>query len=216
MLSKNVLYYGKDDPLPEQMNLRAGPLSLVYEEGDLRYIKLADQEILRRVYVAIRDSNWGTVLPTLSNVQMDVSRDSFRISYDVENREGDINFFWKGTITGDAQGMITFTMEGVARSTFPRNRIGFCILHPMRECAGQPCTVEKADGTAEDGAFPRQISPHQPFVDMRAISHQVIPGVWAKVRFEGDIFEMEDQRNWTDASYKTYCTPLARQCRALG
>lgn len=25
--------------------------------------------------------------------------------------------------------------------------------------------------------------------------------------FEGDVFEMEDQRNWTDASYKTYCTP---------
>ena len=27
--------------------------------------------------------------------------------------------------------------------------------------------------------------------------------------FSGDIFEMEDQRNWTDASYKTYSTPLA-------
>ena len=26
---------------------------------------------------------------------------------------------------------------------------------------------------------------------------------------DGDAFEMEDQRNWTDASYKTYCTPLA-------
>ena len=26
----------------------------------------------------------------------------------------------------------------------------------------------------------------------------------------GDTFEMEDQRNWTDASFKTYCRPLAR------
>ena len=26
--------------------------------------------------------------------------------------------------------------------------------------------------------------------------------------FAGDIFETEDQRNWTDASFKTYCTPL--------
>jgi hypothetical protein len=25
---------------------------------------------------------------------------------------------------------------------------------------------------------------------------------------EGEIFEMEDQRNWTDASFKTYCRPL--------
>ena len=27
---------------------------------------------------------------------------------------------------------------------------------------------------------------------------------------EGDTYEMEDQRNWTDASYKTYVRPLAR------
>src|SRR5215210_1152295 len=28
-------------------------------------------------------------------------------------------------------------------------------------------------------------------------------------RMEGDVFEMEDQRNWMDASYKTYVRPLA-------
>jgi hypothetical protein len=44
---------------------------------------------------------------------------------------------------------------------------------------------------------------------MRAISYEVVPGLQAEVRLEGDIFEMEDQRNWTDASFKTYSTPLA-------
>jgi hypothetical protein len=68
--------------------------------------------------------------------------------------------------------------------------------------------VEKSDGTIERGAFPRYISPNQPFVNMRAITHSVVPGLDAEVRFSGDVFEMEDQRNWTDASYKTYCTPL--------
>jgi len=43
---------------------------------------------------------------------------------------------------------------------------------------------------------------------MRGVSQQVRPGVWAHIEFEGDTFETEDQRNWTDASYKTYCTPL--------
>ncbi|MEO1249317.1 MAG: hypothetical protein AAFW76_05700, partial [Pseudomonadota bacterium] len=28
------------------------------------------------------------------------------------------------------------------------------------------------------------------------------------IAFVGDVFEMEDQRNWTDASFKTYCRPL--------
>jgi hypothetical protein len=208
MLPKNELYYGREEPLAEQVALRAGPLSLVYEEGDLRYIKLGDREILRRLYAAVRDRNWGTVPPVRSNIHMEVAHDWFRILYDAENCQGEIDFFWKGTLTGDAQGTITFSMEGEARSTFMRNRIGFCVLHPIRECPGKPCRVEKADGTVEEGTFPKYISPHQPFKDMRAISHEVVPGVWAEVRFTGDIFEMEDQRNWTDASYKTYCTPL--------
>jgi hypothetical protein len=64
------------------------------------------------------------------------------------------------------------------------------------------------DGVLEEGDLPEAIAPHQPFMGMQAISHEVMPGVWAEVRFEGDVFEMEDQRNWTDASFKTYCTPL--------
>ena len=31
----------------------------------------------------------------------------------------------------------------------------------------------------------------------------------AHLAFTGDVFESEDQRNWGDASYKTYCTPLS-------
>ena len=102
-LPKRVLFYGLDEPLPKQIPLRAGPLSLIYEAGDLRYIRLNDREILRRVYVAIRDRNWGTVLPRLAHVKMEIARQSFRISYDVENQQGEIDFFWKGTIAGDAE-----------------------------------------------------------------------------------------------------------------
>ncbi|HEX2281510.1 MAG TPA: hypothetical protein VHG52_07090, partial [Thermomicrobiales bacterium] len=51
------------------------------------------------------------------------------------------------------------------------------------------------------------ISPHQPFVDMQAITYATASGE-ISIRFEGDLWEMEDQRNWTDASYKTYSTPL--------
>jgi hypothetical protein len=209
MLQKNTLYYGRDEPLPERVVLRAGPLSLIYQHGDLRYVKLGDREILRRVYVAVRDRNWGTVPLQLSRVQMEVSDDGFRISYDAQHQQGSIDFLWRGRIVGDSQGTITFTMDGVARSTFLRNRIGFCVLHPMQACAGRPCVVEHSNGTVERGVFPTYISPHQPFVDVRAISHEVVPGVQAEVRCEGDVFEMEDQRNWTDASFKTYGTPLA-------
>ncbi len=214
---KNVYYYGRDEDLPDVVPLRAGPLSLVYENGDLRYIRLGAREIVRRIYTAIRDRNWGTVQPRLANVMMDIQPDSFHITYDVACIEGEIDFRWSGAITGAADGTLTFSMDGEARSTFLRNRLGFCILHPIA-CAGANAQIEHADGAQEASRFPTSIAPQSirdgqihpvyPFAEMRALSHEVAPGLWAEVRFEGDIFEMEDQRNWIDASYKTYCTPL--------
>lgn len=200
---------GSGEPPPEQIELRAGPLSLRYEAGDLRYIRLGEREILRRVYVAVRDQNWGTIPARLTQVKIAQGQHTFAISYRAEHQHGTLDFAWEGAITGAADGTIRFTMEGVARSTFLRNRIGFCVLHPMRECAGAPCVVEHADGTLEESHFPDAIAPHQPFLAMRAIRHTVAPGVSAEVRLTGDLFEMEDQRNWTDASFKTYSTPLA-------
>ena len=210
-LSQSVLYYGREEPLAEPISLRAGPLSMIFETSNafLRYIRLGDKEVLRGIYVAVRDSNWGTVTPKITNLKAETEGASFRLSFDVECTYGDIDFSWQGRITGSELGSVEFNMNGVARSSFKRNRIGFAVLHPIRECSGQPCKVEKVDGRLEQGVFPRFISPQQPFKDMRAISHEVAPGVTARVAFEGDIFEMEDQRNWTDASYKTYCTPLS-------
>lgn len=217
MFSKNVLYYGVEEPLPAQIPLRAGPLSLIYENGDLRYIKLGAQEIVRRIYVAVRDRNWGTLLNRLSNVEMQIGDADFVIRYDVENREGDVDFTWKGEIIGGADGVIHFKMEGVARATFIRNRIGFCVLHPA-SCAGARARILHVDGSSEESQFPLAIAPQRivdgvikpvaPFEEMAALAHEVTPDVWAIVTFHGDIFEMEDQRNWTDASFKSYCTPL--------
>jgi hypothetical protein len=58
-------------------------------------------------------------------------------------------------------------------------------------------------GSWQEGVFPFFISPHQPFKKLQALSWSPSSGVQAKIRFEGEIFEMEDQRNWTDASFKT-------------
>src|SRR5436189_43618 len=46
--------------------------------------------------------------------------------------------------------------------------------------------------------------------NVRALTHAVGPGCAVEVRFDGEVFETEDQRNWTDASFKTYGTPLAQ------
>ncbi len=207
-LSPYILYYGQDISPAETILLRAGPLSVVYEQGDLRYVRWGDHEILRRIYSAVRDHNWGTIPATITTKVMDISADSFHIVYEAEHQQSDIHFVWTGTIIGTSEGKIRFEMDGEALSTFKRNRIGFCVLHPAA-CAGKRCRVEHVNGAVTEGIFPDLIEPDQPFINMRSIAHEVTQGIWATTRFEGDTFEMEDQRNWTDASYKTYCTPLA-------
>ncbi len=209
MLSKNVWLYGSNAELPGRTRLCAGPLTLVLENGQLRWLCAGEQEVIRGIYVAVRDRNWGTVPPVVANMDVQARADSFRVSYDVENLQGSIDFRWKGTIVGDSDGTIVFTMDGAARATFLKNRIGFCVLHPDT-CAGKRCTLRHADGSVEDSVFPMSISPHQPFRGLVGISHEVEAGLRAELAFEGDVFETEDQRNWTDASYKTYCTPLER------
>ncbi len=206
----NVLYYGSEQPLPSAIPLQAGPLTMVFEPNTLflRYIRLGDREILRGIYAAVRDRNWGTVVPAISGLKTETFDGGFRLSFTADCRRQEIHFVWRGEIQGDASGTVTFRMDGGARSTFQRNRIGFCVLHPIKECAGRPFTAAKTDGSTGQGTFPLEISPNQPVKDLRSISHEVVPGVTAEVRFEGEVFEMEDQRNWTDASYQTYCTPL--------
>lgn len=214
----HTLYYGHPQPLPAQLALRAGPLALLYEAGDLRYIRLGNVEIIRRIYCAVRDHNWGTIPPRLSNERVEANADSFKITYDAVHCQNNIAFTWQGAITGEKDGTITFALRGQAHSTFRRNRIGFCVLHPM-SCAGNLAKIEHVDGSTEESSFPTTIAPQKiidghpwpvvPFDNLRALSHQALPNLWAEVRFAGDTFEMEDQRNWTDGSYKTYCTPLA-------
>ncbi len=190
--------------------LCAGPLRMRFENGDLRYIKWGEHEILRRVYAAVRDRNWDTIPAQICNLECSIQEDSFQISYDATHRQREIDFVWHGEITGYEAGTIRFTFDGEARSTFLRNRIGFCVLHSA-DLAGQPCRARYANGSEYTTSFPELVAAEQPVKalhDLSAITHEVAPGVWAEVSFSGDLFEMEDQRNWIDASYKTFCTPL--------
>ena len=194
----------------DRLDLQAGPVSMVFEpaSGFLRYVRLGSDEILRGLYAAVRDRNWGTVSPDIRDLAVRRDVESFEVTFTAVCRQGDIDFTWRGRLTGAANGTVSYEFDGLADSTFLRNRVGFCVLHPIEPCAGKPCRVVTTDGAASEAAFPQWISAHQPLKDLRSIAHQVREGVWATVLMEGDTFEMEDQRNWTDASYKTYCTPL--------
>ena len=205
-LATTFIRHGLPEELPERRALRAGPVTCVLEGADLRYVRFGSVEVVNRLYMAVRDRNWNTIPPTFTSFEIESADDAFRVTFTAEHVAGEVDFAWRGTITGSTDGTVRYAMDGAPRRPFHRNRIGLCVLHPM-SLAGVPATVETPDGTVE-AAFPDLISPHQPFLDMVAISHPAGPDGRATLAFEGDLFETEDQRNWTDASYKTYSTPL--------
>ena len=100
MTANTIFQYGSPEPLPKPLELRAGPLTAIFEPhtGFLRYVRLGDHEIIRAIYGAVRDVNWATIPPQLSNVKAEIGRDSFQISFDVQCQSRNVDYTWRGTI----------------------------------------------------------------------------------------------------------------------
>jgi hypothetical protein len=189
------------------IRLTAGKLTMLYENGSIRYISSGENEIIRMIYVAVRDRDWLTIIPEISDEKVDLRPDSFTISYKCAYKSGEINFLAAFRIEGKSDNSLIFSLEGEALTTFEKNRIGFCVLHPLERYIGTDCTIIHSDNSTEICKFPAIVSPNQPFLDISAMKWKIDDSTYT-LNFIGEIFETEDQRNWTDASYKTYCTPL--------
>lgn len=200
--------WGPDGPPEDPVLLHAGALTAELLGAEIRNLCVDGHEVLQSVYVAVRDQDWGTVAPRIVDRSMVTRGDGFEIRIDVEHVQDDVDFAWHGTIAASSEGSFLFDFDGRARSDFKRNRIGLCLLHGM-PAVGRPVSIHAADGSElESTMFPRAISPFQPFLGLRGFSHEWPDGASADLTLAGDEFETEDQRNWSDASFKTYSTPL--------
>jgi hypothetical protein len=207
--SRAIALCGTEQPDVVGRSLSAGPLTVELDNGNLRYLKVAGVEVLRSLSFLVRDENWGTYVPALSDVQVEQRADGFRVSYRATCRRGAMEISYDARIEGRADGSLEFTGVATPRTDFLTARTGFVVLHPLTGVVGHAVEVEHTDGSVERSRFPEAVNPIQPFLLIRSLTHEVLPGLKAVVRMEGDAWEMEDHRNWTDASFKTYVRPLA-------
>ncbi|HEX2749012.1 MAG TPA: hypothetical protein VHM91_13485, partial [Verrucomicrobiales bacterium] len=208
-LTQNILWHGVDETPQEPVWLLAGPLRAALDEGQLRGIYLQEDEIVRRIYGAVRDRYWNTVPGVISNLVIDQRNGGFRVTFTSEHVSAEVDFLWRATITGAADGTLTYEFDGEARKPMFKNRVGLCILIPQwvnQYGAG----AEYVSGDRAEVKFPDLVDPKQPVAglhDFRGLRYLTTWEVAVHLGFEGDVFEIEDQRNWTDASYKIYSTP---------
>jgi hypothetical protein len=195
------------DPTKPQ-RVAAGGATLTIVDGTVRWVAAGGVETVRGIYGAVRDPSWATIPPRFTSYEGAVGESSFTIRFRAlcVRSAGDIDVAWEGTIAGDDDGSVTFTFDGRCGSAFMTPRIGLCVLHPPR-LAGQPVEVETLFGTLS-ARFPDLITQYMPFSNMVAMRHDLETPHETHIGFEGDVFETEDQRAFTDASYKTFSRPL--------
>ena len=192
----------------EKLVLQAGCLSMIYDRGCIRHVSVQHNEIVRMIYFAVRDKDWITIGPEISDEKFDIHKTSFIIDLKCRFRSGDSLFRASINIKGRNDSTISYSFKGTAQTSFSKNRIGLCVLHPIEGCSGKTCLITHSNAPVQLTSFPLRIMPYQPFTDLKSIQ-------WEEnkykigLSFHGDIFETEDQRNWTDASFKTYSTPLS-------
>jgi D-apionolactonase len=203
-----IKLFGTDEPSPAAPILRAGSLTAEFDAGNLRHIRVGGVEVIRAVSFIVRDRNWGTYNPVISDLKTEETGDGFTVRYEAVAGDENQKFRYQAEIDGNGDGRLVFRCKGEAVTDFLTNRTGFVVLHPAG-VAGLPVEIEHVSGEKVAGQFPELIDPVQPMMDLRALTHEAAPGLRVSCRMEGDTFEMEDQRNWTDASYKTYVRPLA-------
>ena len=208
--SEALKLYGTEQEAPEARTITAGALTATLEAGKLRWIRYGGTEALRGLAFVVRGGGWETYAPQIANLEIEESDGGFRVGYDGRIESPDGVLAYRADIVAENERSLVFTVEFEPETEFRTGRTGFVVLHPVEGVAGEACTITHSDGRVDETAFPGLIMPLQPFFDIAAMRHRVSPGVWLTCAFEGaDPWETEDQRNWTDASYKTYYRPLA-------
>ena len=174
--------------------------------AELRADELADLHVdgvlvARSVRAVVRDRDWGTVPVSVTGLTVDAAGVALTLRYDGLGIAAD------AVLRVEQHGAeLAVSLDLAADGPIATNRTGLVLLHPP-VVSGAELRIRHPDGSTTAAAFPDAINPHQPAFGIAGLDWPH-GGLELSADFAGDVFEMEDQRNWTDASYKTYSRPL--------
>ncbi len=210
---ERLALYGCDEPLPPRLSLRAGPLSLELVGGRFGPVRVHGHEVWHGLAFLFRDAAWGTPEPVFEVLDHQIEGAGFalnlrgRMACDPQDvvgaPEAGAGIWLDLQVRGDPDGGLRFQAQATPSHDLWSNRCGWVLLHPM-SAAGCAVQVQHVDGRTSLSTLPHEVPAWPPFTAVRAVRHEYAPGHWAQAQLPGEDYELEDQRNNADASFKTY------------
>ena len=171
-------------------------------------------ELIQRAYFAVRDAPWNTVPGVIEERSIERRSDSFSALIRQRHHYEDIDLRVELSVAGHADGTLVIGATTVAESSFRYSKIGLNLHHGLRTYRGATGRARTLDGWVTfslDDEIEPQLIRDGTLTAMFAhydVLEVELPPVTARFDFDGDRFEMQDHRNWCDANWKTYGTPL--------
>ena len=208
MAGEGTRLFGTEEAEPEVRLIECGEFCAELIDGQVGAVRFGGVEVIRGIAWLVRDSNWGTLPIQIGVLHFETFGAVTRVTYTGKCRNPGGERLQLAAAITIAPKKLEFVVEAVALDDFTTNRTGFIMLHPLAASSAE-LSVEHGSGVIDQARFPDLIDPACPFTDIRALTHRY-RGLTTACRFEGEVFEMEDHRNWSDASFKTYARPLAK------
>lgn len=205
-VAQEIYLYGAPREESHIHFLHAGPVSVKFQDGELRYLYVGSKEIVRRVYFGVRDERWDTVMPTMSGLKIRQDAESFDLSFDAHCKNDVADYSWTGRITGDASGKIAFSAKGAANTDFRSPRIGMNILFGTESLAGQAFDLIDEKDSVKKSSFPINVQDALlvDFNSFKTLRYTTSDGMTVSAGMDTQCIGMEDQRNFGDSSYKAF------------
>ena len=196
-------------PWPDAHRAAAGSVSVDIAPEGLRHLAVRGRDVIANLYSAVRARDWANLpgVPAGTDLDVAASRIALRRAETVgEHLRSELAVSWA------EPGMLTATVTLTALRDIEINRWGFNLCLDAAQWAG--ARVLDMPGEVR---LPRRVAPQRVeggvlqglFPPVRRLTLQRSDGTTVRIVSDGQLLEAEDQRNWTDPTFKIYSGSLS-------
>jgi hypothetical protein len=194
---------------PDTTRVEHGDFTFDLARAAVRNVRYRNVQIIDLLYTAIRPWDWSTLDPDEHSEDVTITDDICKITIK-DLFAGALDARTEITISKDNKFTVAYELRGLAEYSVNRWGICFCLnsadwMGSIVQSQGNEYKLPAAispqrviDGVTQ-GLFPAANQMHFIAPDNRSI----------KVNSTGKVLEAEDQRNWTDNTYKIYSGSLS-------